>query len=182
MTTCGNCKTQNVSIGHVRECYAVKYGQPTQPRIVESVEPVGVPTLSDAANRGEDVEGVYFKEAGYPEAGPDEGTYYKVVRGTNTGNWYAKEWYGEEWNYAGRQPMHFLTVLDKVTAEQASRFGLVTSRCVFCSKKLTDERSIEVGYGQICAGHNGLPWGTPVETGTDYQMRYQREFGRADNE
>jgi hypothetical protein len=53
---------------------------------------------------------------------------------------------------------------------------------VFCSKKLTDERSIEVGYGRICAGHNGLPWGEVAETDTEYQLRYQSTFGRADNE
>lgn len=41
----------------------------------------------------------------------------------------------------------------------ASAFGHRTGNCCFCVKKLTDPRSIEVGYGAICAKHFGLPWG-----------------------
>lgn len=41
----------------------------------------------------------------------------------------------------------------------AGLHGHVTGNCCFCSKKLSDERSTEVGYGKVCAGHYGLPWG-----------------------
>lgn len=87
--------------------------------------------------------------------------FVKVVTSPTTGNQYAKRWNAadEEWEYAGRQPLARLSAGDKVTAEQAKVFGLLYGQCVFCSRTLTDERSIAVGYGETCASHNGLPWG-----------------------
>ena len=41
----------------------------------------------------------------------------------------------------------------------ASAYGHKTGNCCFCMKSLTDNRSIEVGYGPICAKHYQLPWG-----------------------
>ncbi len=41
----------------------------------------------------------------------------------------------------------------------ATAYGLATGRCCFCAKDLTDERSVKVGYGPVCAGNYGLPWG-----------------------
>jgi hypothetical protein len=31
--------------------------------------------------------------------------------------------------------------------------------CCYCSRELTDDRSLEAGYGPVCAGNWGLPWG-----------------------
>ena len=42
-----------------------------------------------------------------------------------------------------------------VTAVQGRRIGA----CCYCAKELTDARSLEAGYGPICADHFGLPWG-----------------------
>ncbi len=44
-------------------------------------------------------------------------------------------------------------------AKVAGEYGLATHHCCFCTLDLTDERSKEVGYGPICAGRYGLPWG-----------------------
>lgn len=41
----------------------------------------------------------------------------------------------------------------------ASEYGRLTGHCCFCSLPLTDARSTAVGYGPICAGKFGLPWG-----------------------
>jgi hypothetical protein len=41
----------------------------------------------------------------------------------------------------------------------AAASGKLTGSCCFCSKPLDDERSLEVGYGPICAKHYGLAWG-----------------------
>lgn len=41
----------------------------------------------------------------------------------------------------------------------AAAYGHETGNCSFCSKELTDNRSLSVGYGPICAGKFGLPWG-----------------------
>lgn len=109
------------------------------------------PSLATLTNTNADIEGVYV----------NNGSYYKVQVSPNTGNAYAKEYdaSNEVWEYRGRKPLHFLTLNDKVTAEQAARFGHVTGQCVNCGKKLTDERSISVGYGPTCAANNGWPWG-----------------------
>ena len=52
-----------------------------------------------------------------------------------------------------------LTALGSNPVGFASAFGRKTGNCCFCLKALTDERSVSVGYGPICAGHFGLPWG-----------------------
>lgn len=42
-------------------------------------------------------------------------------------------------------------------ASAAREFGSLTCRCSFCHLPLTDEGSVEVGYGPVCADHWGLP-------------------------
>lgn len=44
-------------------------------------------------------------------------------------------------------------------AAVAAQYGHETGNCSFCSKELTDNRSVSVGYGPICAEKYGLPWG-----------------------
>jgi hypothetical protein len=41
----------------------------------------------------------------------------------------------------------------------ATAYGRRMGECCFCGLTLTDGRSIAVGYGPICAGKWGLPWG-----------------------
>ncbi|MGH3499749.1 MAG: DUF6011 domain-containing protein [Nocardioidaceae bacterium] len=101
---------------------------------------------------------------------PSEGVFvsnertYKVQQ-SGKGHFYAKVFDPEAqvFEYVGRRPLNYLTEDDRITAEAAARFGQVTGQCVFCFRKLTDERSITVGYGQVCATHNHLPWGTLPE-------------------
>lgn len=42
-------------------------------------------------------------------------------------------------------------------AKAAAAYGALFGRCTFCGLELTDDGSVEVGYGPICAGHYGLP-------------------------
>ena len=42
----------------------------------------------------------------------------------------------------------------------AAAFGHMTGNCCFCSRKLSDARSIETGYGKSCAARFGMRWGT----------------------
>lgn len=44
-------------------------------------------------------------------------------------------------------------------AKVAAESGALTGNCSFCNKALTDERSVEVGYGKVCSDRFGLPWG-----------------------
>lgn len=42
-------------------------------------------------------------------------------------------------------------------AQHARAYGALMCRCSFCSKSLTDDGSVEVGYGPVCAQNYGLP-------------------------
>lgn len=53
----------------------------------------------------------------------------------------------------------FLTTFDAQPEVVATAYGLRTGACCFCSRELTDGRSVAMGYGPICAEHYGLPWG-----------------------
>ena len=43
-------------------------------------------------------------------------------------------------------------------AGTAAKHGKLTGHCCFCARKLSDQRSLEVGYGQTCSKNYGLPW------------------------
>lgn len=44
-------------------------------------------------------------------------------------------------------------------AATAADYGRSTGVCSFCARQLTDDRSVSVGYGPICAETYHLPWG-----------------------
>lgn len=44
-------------------------------------------------------------------------------------------------------------------ADVAGRYGRLTGGCSFCNHKLDDNRSLQVGYGPVCAKRFGLVWG-----------------------
>jgi hypothetical protein len=44
-------------------------------------------------------------------------------------------------------------------AGTAGRYGRLTGGCSFCNHGLKDARSIQVGYGPVCAKNFGLAWG-----------------------
>lgn len=45
--------------------------------------------------------------------------------------------------------------------------GRKTGRCCFCKQELTNETSVSLGYGPICAQHYGLPWRNPTDVDVD---------------
>src|SRR5262245_20611227 len=49
-------------------------------------------------------------------------------------------------------------------AKVAAEHGRLTGRCCFCNRALSDERSTAVGYGETCASHYGVPWGSKPAT------------------
>jgi hypothetical protein len=55
--------------------------------------------------------------------------------------------------------MTALLALNADPAGVAAAHGQQVGNCSFCGRELTDGRSIAMGYGPICAGHYGLPWG-----------------------
>jgi len=65
--------------------------------------------------------------------------------------------------YRGRdcdaEMYEWITTLVKNLQDEALLFGQETGHCSFCYKELTDERSLKVGYGPVCAKNWGLDWG-----------------------
>lgn len=41
----------------------------------------------------------------------------------------------------------------------AAAYGHRTGNCCFCARELTKQDSLDVGYGEICSQHYGLPYG-----------------------
>lgn len=153
---CGHCgrADANVTVDHVWNCSqggTFKIDGPAlqqRPRVAPARKPA-VPSLAETDN-SDDVVGLYLK-----------GSMYYKVQISGSGNLYAKAWNDTEhsWDYAGRRPLYALTGADKVSAADAARFGALTGECINCGKRLTDERSIDAGYGPTCAANNGWPWG-----------------------
>jgi hypothetical protein len=64
---------------------------------------------------------------------------------------------------------------DPIGAAQA--YGKATGRCCFCARELTDERSVLMGYGPVCAEKWSLPWGDrpdePIVQTFDFGGRHE---------
>jgi len=55
-----------------------------------------------------------------------------------------------------------MTLLREIKSDPiatVAKHGKAMGECCFCSRELTDDRSVKQGYGKICAGNYGLPWG-----------------------
>lgn len=52
-----------------------------------------------------------------------------------------------------------LVSFDRDPEAVATAYGRNTGSCSFCSRELTDGRSVAVGYGPVCAERYALPWG-----------------------
>jgi Family of unknown function (DUF6011) len=55
-----------------------------------------------------------------------------------------------------RELLKFLAALG---TEAIRRIGLATGRCCYCGKLLTDDNSVTLGYGPVCAKYHNLPHG-----------------------
>lgn len=55
--------------------------------------------------------------------------------------------------------LQLITTFDANPPKFAKLHGDATGCCMFCSRKLTDSRSVASGYGPICAETYALPWG-----------------------
>jgi hypothetical protein len=58
----------------------------------------------------------------------------------------------------------------------AAEYGKLHGKCCFCNKGLSDEKSTSVGYGPICAGHFGLPWGDNTSPGASALKKLAQKF------
>ena len=55
--------------------------------------------------------------------------------------------------------VNFLAVFAKDPAKYSALEGIRSGRCCFCGRKLTNPKSVTVGYGPTCAEHYSLPYG-----------------------
>jgi hypothetical protein len=86
---------------------------------------------------------------------------------TSPGSFEDRTWYGRialDGVFVGSREaspavVETLKALAADPAGKAALHGRQTGCCCFCNRELTDDRSIAVGYGPICADHYGLPWG-----------------------
>lgn len=74
-----------------------------------------------------------------------------------------KQLYDGTFEYVGRKPLYSLTPEMRLTQDQAKEFGLVYSFCCNCTRDLTREESIHVGYGPTCAKNNDWWYPTKAE-------------------
>lgn len=87
--------------------------------------------------------------------------YFKVCESEN-GGLYAKVWVDSTEGWVYERGLLRTPGLRLATAEEAAAWGHENHRCVFCGRNLSDDgegRSVEVGYGPICAEKHNLPWG-----------------------
>lgn len=115
-------------------------------------------TAAPAAASTDIVEGGYYTVAG---------DLYKVVK-AKAGHLYAMvlltpaQGHKHVWEFTKGGIALVRSTGVRITAEQAGALGKLSHHCVFCNRALTDDadgRSIDVGYGPVCADKHGLPWG-----------------------
>jgi hypothetical protein len=118
------------------------------PKITFDASEVGVPlVMSRAGAQAAAPYTVNLTDGGrYPDA-----TWYGRIRRDGS--------FMEGRDCPRERLLPFLELLAAGTADVASMYGKRTGNCCFCGKDLTDQRSVSVGYGPVCAGKWGLPWG-----------------------
>lgn len=90
-----------------------------------------------------------------------DGEVVKICQGKN-GNLYGKVLTPNGWRYksgAIHRARGGVVMTPNALALFASVHGRETGWCMFCSKQLTDSRSVAFGYGPTCAHKYKLPWG-----------------------
>jgi hypothetical protein len=130
------------------------------PKPTVDLAPV-VAFLSGARERGLKSPRVRFAAPGAgelalslaPLTGKNPGAVYVKVRGEYAGKVTAD---GTAYGIAP-ELVDALRAIAADPAAAGAAYGRLTGQCSFCTQGLTDEGSIEVGYGPVCAKRYGLP-------------------------
>lgn len=88
--------------------------------------------------------------------GANFGTTYASISRNGAVNLYIDQVLSKEW---GKNLLKLIALLCRDPQTVCAAYGHREICCSFCGRELTDERSVTVGYGPICAGYYGLPWG-----------------------
>lgn len=92
------------------------------------------------------------------EASRNPGSIYLKINGEYMGK-ISPEGVFAPLSHCPQEATQYLREFAENPAGMAAGYGRETGECCFCARHLTDERSVKVGYGVICAGHYSLPWG-----------------------
>jgi len=169
---CGHCEGRHETVAQVRQCQAFEAHKPT----TRPAEPDWMRTdLQPAVYSYPKVtqDGMYIKPDGrifkvqWNRASGDGRRLYAkqlVVRVMDGGR-VRQQMYGLldvlEGSVSPLADMDFvfasgaillLRPEERMSLEQAARFGKLYGRCVRCGRELTDETSIERAMGRVCAG------------------------------
>lgn len=71
--------------------------------------------------------------------------------------------------------MALINEIEKDPVQAAVLSGKLTNCCAFCSRPLTDERSVKHGYGPICADHWNLPWDAEKDGSTKAKTKLTKD-------
>lgn len=137
---CGSCKQQGVTVAHVKHCYSLGQAPEPMPEPEPTHTPVG--------------EGLYMTT--YHGGAEHAVKVQRAVHGS--GRLYAK-WLVDDTGKFEMAPGMYYKLhggnTRPMTKEEASHFGHLYGMCMLCGRTLTDEASIEMGIGPICAGKQG---------------------------
>jgi len=101
-----------------------------------------------------------LKVAKFPE-GPRLNVFEKTIHGHCNYGRIGQD--GSGWVSTGTPNREeVIAVLEELVAapkEMLAVYGRMTGVCCFCKSELSDDKSLEAGYGPVCAKHWGLPWG-----------------------
>lgn len=88
------------------------------------------------------------------------------IQVTNAGKSYERQWYGRivdgvfhRRDDCPQDIVDFLKALNSKTQVISQFFGWNSGNCCYCNALLSDDRSLEQGYGPKCAENYHLPWG-----------------------
>jgi hypothetical protein len=90
----------------------------------------------------------------------------QVVNYTHRNIWYGRVFKSGEWepslataNHTEASVRAMLTSLAQDPMTFVAKAGKLTGKCMFCMSGLTDQKSLDAGYGPVCAKNWGMPWG-----------------------
>jgi hypothetical protein len=149
-------------VAHVKECPEPAPSTPTlgatpTVSIPTSAPSADFPSVAAAIPRGVHVlDGTLYRvrdRRGYSRPSIARG---RVIQDLSRRSGHRIRWTYSPWTVY-HQVATQLSTDTLVTADYARTFGLAHGICVACSADLTDERSVALGYGPVCARRYGWP-------------------------
>lgn len=146
-----------------------KAPQPGFPRIPEIFNKAGEhlkwPKITVCHWHGAEIDTIKFSRAG------ERSRYAGQIQIMSDGYYEERSYYGridQDGNFHAARETHpelaeILVSMNTSLEDFAYQQGQASGNCIFCSNKLSDDRSLTTGYGPTCASNYSLPWGKPKD-------------------